>query len=107
MQLNYTPPVSLEPFLVADKFIDLVVGPVGSTKTTASIIKIAYEAQRIKACPDGIRRSRAVWIRNTREQLADTSIPDFLKWFPDGQAGIFMRTDRKFLLKYGAYCHCS
>lgn len=98
--LTYTPPPSLEPFLVSDKFISLVIGPVGSTKTTAGILKIAYEAARVKACRDGIRRSRAIWIRQTREQLRDTSIPDFLRWYPDGEAGIFEKTNYRFVLKW-------
>lgn len=54
----------------------------------------------MKACKDGIRRSRAIWVRNTREQLRDTSIPDFLRWFPDGQAGIFEKTNYKFVMRF-------
>lgn len=71
-----------------------------STKTTAGIIKIAYMAKRVAAGRDGIRRSRAAWIRNTREQLYDTSIPDFLKWFPNGAAGTFTKTGSKFVLRF-------
>ena len=99
--VNYTPPPSLRGFLVADKFINLVVGPVGSTKTTGGIMKIAYHAAKMAPSQDGIRRSRAVWVRNTREQLRDTSIPDFLQWFPDGVAGVFRKTDYKFMLVFG------
>lgn len=98
--LSYTPPPSLVNFFRSDKFINLVVGPVGSTKTTAGILKIAYEAARIKACRDGIRRSRCVWIRQSREQLKDTSIPDFLRWYPDGLAGTYEKTNYKFVLKF-------
>lgn len=98
--LNYTPPRSLVPFFTSEKFISLVVGPVGSTKTTAGIIKIAYHAKRMAPCADGIRRSRCVWIRNTREQLRDTSIPDFLSWFPDGIAGGYSKTNYEFMLKF-------
>ena len=98
--LTYTPPKSLVPFFLSDKFISLVVGPYGSTKTTAGIMKIAYHAKRMARSKDGIRHSRCVWIRNTREQLRDTSIPDFLKWFPDGVAGEFLKTENKFLLKF-------
>ena len=71
-----------------------------STKTSAGIIKIAYHAKRMAPCEDGIRRSRCCWIRNTREQLRDTSIPDFLKWFPDGVAGTYSKTDGKFTLRF-------
>lgn len=72
-----------------------------STKTTAGIMKILYHASRMAACTDGIRRSRAVWVRNTREQLRDTSIPDFLKWFPDGRYGSYLKSEYKYLLKVG------
>jgi len=98
--LNYTPPASLRDYLLSEQFISLVVGPVGSTKTTASIIKIAYEAGRMAKCRDGIRRSRAIWVRNTRQELLDTSIPDFLKWFPDGIACRYVKTEYKATLRY-------
>lgn len=97
-ELDYNPPRSVAPFLVADKFVDLIVGPVGSTKTTAAIMKIAYEAGRVAPCRDGIRRSRCAVIRNTRQMLFDTTIPDFLKWL--GRGGALLKQDAKFLLKY-------
>ena len=96
----YRPPRSLVKFFTSEKFISLVVGPVGSTKTTAGIMKIAYHAKKMAACEDGIRRSKAVWIRNTREQLHDTSIPDFLSWFEDGKAGTYAKSDNEFTLRF-------
>lgn len=98
--LDYTPPPSVEGFLTSESFLSFIVGPVGSTKTTAGIVKIAYHAKRMAPCRDGIRRSRAVWIRNTREQLRDTSIPDFLSWFPHGVAGEYLKSEYKFLLRF-------
>lgn len=100
MHIAYTPVPSTEAFLTADKFANFIVGPVGSTKTTASILKIAYEAAKVAKCRDGVRRSRCAVVRNTRQMLWDTTIPDFLKWFPDGQAGVLMKTESKFLLKF-------
>ena len=98
--IDFNPPESVQGFLGSESFISLIVGPVGSTKTSAGIMKIAYHAKQMAACRDGIRRSRAVWIRNTRQMLTDTSIPDFLKWFPDGQAGSMAKVDMKFTLKF-------
>lgn len=98
--LTYSPPPSLKGFFLSDKFVNLVVGPIGSTKTTAGILKIAYEAAKVAPCRDGIRRSRVVWVRQTREQLLDTSIPDFLRWFPEGEAGVFQRTGLRFILRF-------
>lgn len=94
---QYTPPLSVAPFLVSDKFINLIVGPVGSTKTTAGLIKIIYEAKRVAPCKDGIRRSRVAVIRNTRQMLFDTTIPDFEKWF--GEYGVLLKQEGKFLIK--------
>ena len=54
----------------------------------------------MKASPDGIRRSRCAVIRNTRQMLWDTTIPDFLKWYPDQEAGILEKTNSKFILKF-------
>ena len=99
-RIKYSPPRSVSGFLRSDKFISLIVGPIGSTKTSAGIMKIAYEAKQMAPCTDGIRRSRCAWIRNTREQLRDTSIKDFLKWFPDGQAGTYEKTNYMFMLKF-------
>jgi hypothetical protein len=92
---------SLDDFFYSEKFIALAVGPVGSTKTTAGIMKIIHHASQMAPCNDGVRRSRAIWVRNTREQLRDTSIPDFMKWIPDGVMGSFLKTEYKFLIKIG------
>lgn len=72
-----------------------------SGKTTASIMKVAYHASRMAPCEDGIRRSRCCVVRNTRQMLFDTTIPDFMKWFPPGVAGVWNKTEAKFLLKFG------
>jgi len=91
---------SVTGFVQCEKFISLIVGPVGSTKTTAGIAKIAYHASRMAPCRDGVRRSRCIWVRNTREQLRDTSIPDFQKWYSPGVFGEYLKTEMKFTLKF-------
>ena len=100
-EINFEVIKSLDEFFYSEKFISLAVGPVGSTKTTAGIMKILHHSARMAPCKDGIRRSGAIWVRNTREQLRDTSIPDFLKWIPDGVMGSFLKTEYKFILKVG------
>lgn len=98
--VSYEPVPSTIPFLTSDKFISMIVGPYGSTKTTAGIYKIAYEAKRVAAGKDGIRRSRYAWIRQTKQMISDSSLPDILKAFPDGVAGTLMKSDMKFILKF-------
>lgn len=103
--LTYEPPRSVAGFLTSQKFINLIMGPIGSTKTTASIMKIAYQAALMAPCKDGVRRSRCIVVRNTREQLRDTTIPDFLRWFPDGVAGTYAKTEYKFYMEFSDV-HC-
>lgn len=100
-QVDFQIPGSLEDFFRSEKFVSIAVGPVGSLKTTTALAKILYHASRMAPCIDGIRRSRCVWVRNTREQLRDSSIPDFLKWYPDLIMGHYLKTEGKFLLKVG------
>jgi hypothetical protein len=100
MSVNYTPVPSVTPYLLSDKFQSFIVGPVGSTKTTASLMKIPIEAKKVAACADGIRRSRCAIVRNTRQMLLDSTIKDFLALFPEGQAGVYMRTELRYVLKF-------
>ena len=100
MSINYTPVPSVTPYLLSDKFQSFIIGPVGSTKTTASLMKIPIEAQKMAPCSDGIRRSRCAVVRNTRQMLLDSTIKDFLNLFPEGQAGVYMRTELKYILKF-------
>jgi hypothetical protein len=100
-EINFEVIESLDSFFYSEKFVSLAIGPVGSTKTTAGIMKILHHAAVMAPSKDGIRRSRTIWVRNTREQLRDTSIPDFLKWIPDGVMGTFLKTEYKFVIKVG------
>ena len=49
---------------------------------------------------DGIRRTRAVIVRNTFPQLRDTTIKSWFEWFKDGPSGKWRATDKDFLLRY-------
>lgn len=102
--INYTPPSTLsrfiKDFLPGELFYDWVVGPVGSGKTTAIFMKLIYMAGLQAPGPDGIRRSRAVIVRNTNQQLIDTTLNSWFTWFKDGQAGRWETTNKKFTLRY-------
>ena len=103
--INYTPPPTVEEFvkwhLPGQLFYDWILGPVGSGKTTGIIFKIAYMASLQAPSPlDGIRRTRVVVIRNTGQQLNDTTIVSWNYWFKHGQAGEWRSTDKKFILKF-------
>lgn len=104
-QINYTPPPTISRFikdhLPGELFYDWIVGPVGSGKTTGIFMKLIYMAGLQAKGPDGIRRSRAVIVRNTGQQLQDTTLNSWFTWFKPGIAGSWEITNKKFTLRYG------
>ena len=104
--IEYTPPPTVKSFIKhyspGELFLDWIIGPVGSGKTTGIFFKLIYMAS-LQACSpiDGIRRSRCVVVRNTAPQLVDTTIKSFNYWFKDGQAGKWKATTKDFILRYG------
>ena len=57
------------------------------------------EAKRVAPGADGVRRSRCAVVRNTRQMLLDSTIADWLKLFPEGEAGTYSRTELKYVLR--------
>ena len=72
-----------------------------SGKTTGLFFKLCYMANLQEPSKDGIKRTRAVIVRNTMPQLKDTTLTSWGYWFKDGEAGDWNATDKKFLLKFG------
>lgn len=102
--IDYTPPATIKRYITDyrphELFYNWVVGPVGSGKTTGLFFKLAYMAKLQQPGPDGIRRTRAVVVRNTAPQLRDTTIVSWNYWFKDGQAGTWRATESKFTLRF-------
>lgn len=104
--VNYAPPPTIADFIreytPGELFFNWILGPVGSGKTTGIFFKLAYMASLQAPSPrDGIRRSRAVVVRNTMPQLRDTTITSWNYWFKDGQAGVWKASTSSFVLKFG------
>jgi len=69
--------------------IDCIIGPIGSGKSVAAIIRIFMHANEQKPGKDGWRRSRWAVVRNTNPMLETTTIPSWLEWFPEDVFGQF------------------
>lgn len=102
--INYQPPPTIRAFIKdyrpAELFYNWIVGPVGSGKTTGIFFKLIHMAGLQARGPDGIRRTRAVVVRNTMPQLRDTTLNSWAYWFKDGQAGQWVARDNKFILRF-------
>lgn len=65
--------------------IAVIMGPVGSAKTTASMMRLARHAYGQRPY-NGIAWTRFAIVRNTRPQLVDTTMKSWFKLFPsDGK----------------------
>ena len=79
--LEYNPPPTVGSFMASDAFVRVVIGPVGSGKSSGCIVEIIRRAIQQAATPaDGIRRTRFAVIRNTYRELKDTTRRTFEQW---------------------------
>lgn len=93
MSFTYHPPGPVAAAFIADQAkLSVIQGPVGSGKSGAACIKIFRHAAEQKADPDGWRRTRWLVVRNSFQQLRDTTTRTWLDWFPAEQFGQFKET---------------
>lgn len=80
---EYTPPGPVaEAFLHDPAFVSGIMGPIGSGKTTACIVKALLASARQPKDKQGRRRSRGAIIRNTYPELKTTTIKSWHEWVP-------------------------
>lgn len=79
-QIIFTAPPTVARFMQSDAFFKIIVGPVGSGKTTGLIFEILRRATQQRPGPDGFRRTRFAIVRQTLEQLKMTVLLDIVAW---------------------------
>lgn len=102
--IDYTPPPTVKAFIRDPAPIKLIQGPVGSGKTTGCLFALVYEGMKQAPGPDGVRRTRYAVVRNTNQQLMDTTFKSFSQFFKDGEAGRWKATDKTFVLRPARDC---
>ena len=65
----------------SEAFVRIIMGPVGSGKTTALIMEILRRGIEQQPGPDGVRRTRWAIVRQTLSQMKMTILLDMLSWF--------------------------
>lgn len=79
----YRPPGPVaRAYLRSQAFIAGIRGPIGSGKSTASVMKLIKNAQKQRPGPDGIVRRRTAIIRNTYPELRTTTMKTWFQWMP-------------------------
>lgn len=98
--VDYFAPPTVGEFLACDSFIRLIVGPVGSGKSSGCCVEIIRRAIETPPGPDGIRRSRWAVVRNTYGELRDTTIKTFKEWVPESAFGKWHESDYVFEINF-------
>jgi hypothetical protein len=80
---NYRHPGPVAQAFFEDRsFLSFIQGPYGSAKTTTCFFKLLARAMRMPVCKDGVRRYRALVLRDTYRRMERTAIRSWTKWFP-------------------------
>lgn len=83
LQRLMTPPGPVGHAFLQDRaMFPLIMGPVGSAKTTMCIARAINATLWQEPGADGVRRSRGVIIRDTYPNLHETTIPSWQQWLP-------------------------
>jgi hypothetical protein len=93
----YVPNPTGELFHADNTFVQLIMGPYGSGKSTICVNKIVRHACNMPAWKSGRRRAKWLIIRNTSGELQSTTLQTWLTWF--GELGD-IRKRQKPLLTY-------
>lgn len=84
VNLSWTPPGPVASAFMDDMSpISAIMGPVGSGKTTAALVKAVTHARRQRPSPrDGVRRYKQLVIRDTFVNIERTILPSWFGIFP-------------------------
>lgn len=93
----YIPTATGKLFHASNGFVDLVIGPYGSGKSTMCVNRIVQHAASMPVWHSGRRRARWAIVRNTSGELYSTTLQTWLSWF--GALGD-IRKRQKPLLTY-------
>ncbi len=81
MSLDYSPPATIEKFMMDDSLVRVIVGPVGSGKSMGCIMEMVRRATlQEPATGTKVRYSRWAVVRNTLQQLRTTVLSDIQQY---------------------------
>lgn len=77
----------------------IIIGPLGSGKSSACTVEALTRAQGQQVGPKGIRRTRGAVIRNTYRELTDTTKVTMDEWLPP-EITTWVESDMTYWLKF-------
>jgi hypothetical protein len=98
MTSTYKPTETQREYMLDDKYVRVLAGPVGGGKSVTCVHELVRLACGQAPNAQGKRKTRAVIVRNTADQLALTTRKTVFDWLPPGQAGIWKAVEKTFIL---------
>lgn len=78
--LSFNAPPTVAAFMRDPAFVRIILGPVGSGKSTGCLMELVRRAAQQEPGPDGIRRTRFAIVRQTLQQIKQTVLKEFYTW---------------------------
>ena len=81
IEITFSPPPTGATFMLSESFYRMILGPLGSGKTTTVLFELVRRACEQRPGLDGVRRTRFALLRQTLNQLKQTVLKDIIQWF--------------------------
>ena len=98
MSSTFVPTPTQKEFMLDEAYVRVLAGPVGGGKSVTCVHELVRLACGQAPNAQGKRKTRAVIVRNTADQLALTTRKTVFDWLPPGQAGAWKAVEKTFLL---------
>jgi hypothetical protein len=96
---TYKPTDTQREFMLDPNYVRVLAGPVGGGKSVTCVHELVRLACEQKPNAKGVRKTRAIIVRNTADQLALTTRKTVFDWLPPGEAGIWKAVEKTFILQ--------
>lgn len=78
--MTFTAPPIVASFMRDPSFVRIILGPVGSGKSTGCLMEVIRRASQQARGPDGLRHTRFAIVRQTLQQIKQTVLKEFYTW---------------------------
>jgi hypothetical protein len=95
----FNPSPTMREFMLSPAYVKVLAGPIGGGKSVCCVYELLRRAQNQKPNAKGVRRSKWLIVRNTAEQLKQTTFQTFTEWVQPGVAGEWKVSDKTFYLR--------
>lgn len=94
----YKPTATQRDFMLDENYVRVLAGPVGGGKSVTCVHELVRLAMGQAPNAKNVRKTRAVIVRNTADQLALTTRKTVFDWLPPGEAGVWKAVEKTFIL---------